>query len=149
MAEHCPAFPCKVYHGTPCRVIYITEPQKTQCRFHGHAGTDAGMNSAKKMVQGFIPEFSCRAIASMMIKNGKPTVNVRKIITYDWVLFPSHREAGQNTSAPTKFVSKVANVVTESVNDLVEASKDIMIPLKEILEKTLVNKITHTYKDII
>ena len=52
-------------------------------RIQSDAGTAAGMNLAKKMVQGFIPGFSCRAIASMMLENGKPVVNVRKIITYD------------------------------------------------------------------
>lgn len=98
------------------------------------AGTDAGMNLARKMVQGFIPAFSCRAIASMYLKNGKPYVKVRKIITYDWVLYQSHREAEQITSEPTKFIQKAANVVTESVNRIKETTQDILIPLKDILE---------------
>ena len=98
------------------------------------SGTNAGMNLARKMVQGFIPGFSCRAIASMTLDGGKPTVNVRKIITYDWVLYQSHREAEQNTSAPTKFVSKIAKTVTEAAKDIENKSKDILIPLKEILE---------------
>ena len=54
MAEHCPAFPCKVYHGTPCRVIYITEPQKTQCRLHHYAGRNGG----KETGENNIPEIS-------------------------------------------------------------------------------------------
>lgn len=107
------------------------------------AGTAAGMNLARKMVQGFIPGFSCRAIASLYLKNNKPTVNVRKIITYDWVLYQSHREAEQITSTPNKFIKKVANCVQESTNNIAErVSNDILIPLKDILEsvgKTDVN----------
>jgi hypothetical protein len=104
-------------------------------RIQTDAGTDAGMNLARKMVQGFIPGFSCRAIASLFLEAGKPTVNARKIITYDWVLYQSHREAEQIKNSPTKFINKVANTVQESV-------QGIMIPLKEILEsvgKTDVN----------
>lgn len=104
-------------------------------RIQTDAGTDAGMNLARKMVQGFIPGFSCRAIASLFLEAGKPTVNARKIITYDWVLYQSHREAEQIRNSPTKFINKVANTVQESV-------QGIMIPLKEILEsvgKTDVN----------
>ena len=96
-------------------------------RIQSDSGTKAGMNLARKMVQGFIPGFSCRAIASMMLKSGKPVVNVRKIITYDWVLYQSHREAEQLTSKPTKFVNKEPVAVSET-------SSDVMIPLKEILE---------------
>lgn len=93
-------------------------------------GTRQGMNLAKKMVQGFKPGFSCRAIASMMLKNGKPTVNVRKIITYDWVLYQSHREAEQLDSVPTKFILKGASVASENT------SEDVAIPLAEILRDT-------------
>ena len=103
-------------------------------RIQTDAGTDAGMNLAKKMVQGFIPGFSCRAIACMMLKNNKPVVQVRKIITYDWVLYQSHREAEQITSTPNKFVSKTVQTVQESVNNVIKTAKDICIPLKEILE---------------
>ena len=97
-------------------------------RIQSDAGTDAGMNLAKKMVQGFVPAFSCRAIATLNMKNGKPTVNVRKIITYDWVLFQSHREAEQIQDKGTKFVNKSVTVVNENTNE------DKVIPLTEILE---------------
>lgn len=111
-------------------------------RIQTDAGTDAGMNLARKMIQGFIPAFSCRAIATLVMKGGKPVVVVRKIITYDWVLFQSHREAEQ-TSKPAKFVSKVANTVNEVTEKVTDAvNNNIVIPLKEILEnvgKTDVN----------
>lgn len=93
------------------------------------AGTAAGMNLARKMVQGFIPGFSCRAIARMELKNGKPYVNVRKIITYDWVLYQSHREAEQDTSVKNSFITKTAN----AIHAVAEKASDICVPLKEIL----------------
>ena len=103
-------------------------------RIQSDAGTAAGMNLARKMVQGFIPGFSCRAIASLMLQNGKPTVNVKKIITYDWVLFQSHREAEQIKDVPTKFVNKLANTTKEVTEAVYNTAKDVLIPLKEILE---------------
>lgn len=105
-------------------------------RIQSDAGTAAGMNLARKMIQGFIPGFSCRAIAVMTLKNGKPVVNVRKIITYDWVLYQSHREAEQINKEDTKFIHKNPTIVSETTTE------DIMIPLGEILEyvgKTDVN----------
>lgn len=96
-------------------------------RIQSDAGTAAGMNLYKKMIQGLIPGFSCRAIASLILKSGKPVVDVRKIITYDWVLYQSHREAEQLTQTPNKFISKAVDTVQEN-------TKDILIPLKEILE---------------
>ena len=67
-----------------------------------------------------------------MIKN-KPTVIARKVITYDWVLYPSHKEAHSTSEA--KGVMKEIQTVTESAVDKVrEYSKDVLLPLKEILE---------------
>lgn len=97
-------------------------------RIQSDAGTAAGMNLARKMIQGFIPGFSCRAIAVMTLKNGKPVVNVRKIITYDWVLYQSHREAEQINKEDTKFIHKNPTLVSETTTE------DIIIPLGEILE---------------
>lgn len=93
------------------------------------SGTAAGKNLASKMVQGFIPSFSCRSIATMMLESGKPIVNVRKVIAYDWVLYQSHVEADQIEGSPTNFISKSPNQqINESVNNL-----NITIPLKDIL----------------
>ena len=103
-------------------------------RVQSDAGTDAGMNLARKMIQGFIPGFSCRAIASMNLVNGKPVVDVRKIITYDWVLYQSHREAEQLVEKGTKFVDKSPNTVKESTENSENSATDVMVPLKEILE---------------
>lgn len=92
------------------------------------SGTEVGMGLARKMVQGgYIPSFSCRAIASLGMYDGKPTVDVKKIITYDHVLYPSHREA--NMMGSTKFINKKANgLVNESTHT------DIIVPLSDIVD---------------
>lgn len=77
------------------------------------------------------PMFSCRAIASLQMINNKPTVMVRRLITYDTVQYASHREADM-ISAP-KAVMKNVQAVTESTHGYVTTS-DVMVPLKEILE---------------
>lgn len=97
-----------------------------QARIQTDAGCAAGINMAKKIIQGMTPSFSCRAIARVENINGRPIVNVKRLITYDWVLYPSHKRAKQITSP--KFINKqVDTVVTESVGD-------VAIPLKELLE---------------
>lgn len=94
------------------------------------SGTEAGRGFAQEIIQGLVPSFSCRAIASLKLLNNKPTVIARKLITYDWVLFPSHKEAKETT--PAKGVIKIIQTVTESVKNRI--STDALIPLKEILE---------------
>lgn len=91
------------------------------------AGTDVGVGLAKKMAQGgYNPSFSCRAIAGIGMMNGRPTVDVKKIITYDLVLFPSHREASK-VAGSEKFISKPAHVMTESC-------KGTLVPLTDIID---------------
>jgi hypothetical protein len=78
------------------------------------SGTDAGTGMAKEIIQGLVPSFSCRSIATMENRNGKPYVNVKNIRTYDWVLYPSHREAYKSGKAELKTGSKQV-VALESV----------------------------------
>lgn len=100
-----------------------------------------GPDLAKDIVGiGYKPMFSCRAIASLQMIDNKPTVIVRRLITYDVVQYGSHREADM-ISKP-KAVVKNINVVKESTEEDNISSDDVMIPLKEILEhvgKTDVN----------
>ena len=92
-----------------------------------------GEGFGKEVLAGWQPQFSCRAIATMTMRNGKPYVMVRRLITYDAPWYPSHAIA-HGTSTP-KVTTKS---FTESVHDTIETAKekinDIMIPLKEILE---------------
>lgn len=89
---------------------------------------EVGEGFGKEVLAGWIPQFSARSIANMVMKNGKPYVQVKLLITYDAPWFPSHACA-EATSAPTVSTRSF----TESVNDVVEESKDIFLPLKEIL----------------
>lgn len=60
-----------------------------------------GMNMAIKIVDGkIIPCFSARVLGSLQNRGGKAIVFVRKLITYDWVLYPSHPEALAKINQP-------------------------------------------------
>lgn len=96
------------------------------------AGTSAGMNMAKKIIQGLNAAFSARSIAELTNRGGKPYVMMKKLITYDWVLYPSHPEAHMTT--PARGVSKS---ITESAGidyNQPYTVESVCIPLKEILE---------------
>lgn len=98
-----------------------------------------GVEWGKEILAGWIPSFSCRAIATLQMIGGKPVVVVRRLITYDSVWYPSHPEA-HAISAP-KAVKKSIDITTESAVDEIQMEA-VIIPLKEILEsvgKTDVN----------
>ena len=94
------------------------------------AGTQAGINMAKKILQGMVPRFSARAVADLINKNGTPVVNMKKLICYDWVLYPSHPEAHSLTKP------QVMNTVCESASEQngTVTTYTMILPLKEILE---------------
>lgn len=99
---------------------------------------EIGEGFGKEVLAGWIPQFSCRAIANMISKNGKPYVNVRKLITYDAPWFPSHAVA-HATSAPSVTHKSFTESVKEKLDGIKESVKketfDVLIPLKEILEE--------------
>lgn len=58
------------------------------------SSNEYGMNMAIKIVDGkIVPAFSARSFGELLKKMGNPVVHVRRLITYDWVPFPSHPEA--------------------------------------------------------
>ena len=72
------------------------------------SSNDSGMNMAIKIVDGkIIPCFSARVLGSLQNRDGRPVVFVRKLITYDWVLYPSHPEA----------MAKITQPIQESVDN--------------------------------
>lgn len=84
---------------------YIRKPHAEGNLLVANIQTDSsnkhGMNMAIKIVDGKItPCFSARVFGELTNKNGQPIVNVRKLITYDWVLFPSHPEAEARIQQP-------------------------------------------------
>lgn len=96
------------------------------------SGTDVGVGFAKEIIQGLHPAFSCRAVAMMQMKDGKPVVVVRRLITYDWVLYPSHKEA--HIISEPKLIEKCATVYKESANEN-DYVPDFIMPLKDILNE--------------
>lgn len=93
---------------------------------------EVGEGFGKEVLAGWQAQFSARAIASMIMKNSKPYVQVRKLITYDAPWFPSHVIAHQTSEAKVHVKS-----FTESVGTALENAKDmindVMVPLKDIL----------------
>ena len=112
------------------------ESNLLNARIQTSSGTECGRGMAADIVQGLIPRFSCRAIAKMEYRNGKPTVIVKKLITYDWVLYPSHKEAGMTGT----FTPKTINI-RESADDkqfyymnmLDPKNVDACIAIKELM----------------
>ena len=113
-------------------------------RIQTSSGTEAGRGMACEIIQGLIPSFSCRAMASLENVNSKPTVIVKNLITYDWVLYPSHATAHMKGSAT--IVDKAVRAVGESAESIVDYTKNALkrfkkysenveIPLGEILER--------------
>nr|DAF63238.1 MAG TPA: Prohead core protein serine protease [Myoviridae sp. ctXXl13] len=101
------------------------------------SGTDAGIGMAREIVQGLIPSFSCRSVARMNVQNGKPIVSMRKLITYDWVLYPSHKEATM-IGKPTLRVGQKEKLLLESANTMLgvepifkKRSKDVCIDMSQ------------------
>lgn len=87
------------------------------------SSNENGMNMAIKIVDGkIIPCFSARVLGALKNTGGKPIVNVRKLITYDWVLYPSHREA----------LAKITQPLMESVSNVVNTMGAKVIFLKEL-----------------
>lgn len=101
---------------------------------------DKGVGIAKDIVGiGYRPMASCRAIASMIVKNNKPYVHMKRFITYDMVSYASHKEA--DTVGGYTAISKQVKAVKESTNDIIDkkiplieaVNNDIIIPLRDIL----------------
>jgi hypothetical protein len=105
-----------------------------QAHIETASGTDVGVGFAKEIIQGLKPAFSCRAVAVMQMMNGKPTVIIRRLITYDWVLFPSHKEAHMITEP--KLVEKCADIYSESADSNNNYCEDFIMPLKDILKES-------------
>lgn len=77
---------------------YIRSPKREGNLLKATIQTDSsnenGMNMAIKIVDGkIIPCFSARVLGALRNIMGKMIVYVTKLVTYDWVLYPSHPEA--------------------------------------------------------
>lgn len=84
---------------------YIRSPKLNGNLLEANIQTDSsnehGMNMAIKIVDGkIIPAFSVRVFGELQNRNGQPVVFVRKLITYDFVGYPSHKEAVGKLNQP-------------------------------------------------
>lgn len=71
-----------------------------------------GKQFTKHLEQGIEPAFSLRALAKIQTIGGKAYVNSKPyIVTYDRVIFPSHKEAYRDKNVPVKFVNESAGPV--------------------------------------
>ena len=74
------------------------------------SSNENGMNLAIKIVDGkIIPSFSARVLGELKNISGRPTVNIRRLITYDFVLFPSHDVA----------LGKIQQPIQESAGEII------------------------------
>lgn len=89
----------------------------------GHYGTQM----TKNILQGMEPAFSLRALASLVKQpDGTALVKTRcHIVTYDWVILPSHNTAYRDQSKPiqkiVKSINDDGNTVTESLVPVIES----------------------------
>lgn len=121
---------------------------------------EVGVGFGKEVLAGWVPQFSCRAIAIMVNRGNKPYVIVKKLITYDAPWYPSHKIAHATTNAKatvenigsgitTKFdasqlttESVIDNIITGVKSTPTDVINGITVPLTEILHdvgKTDVN----------
>lgn len=108
---------------------YIRKPRINGNLLEATIQTDSsnehGMNMAIKIVDGkIIPCFSARVLGALKNISGRPVVFVNKLITYDWVLYPSHREA----------MAKIKQPIMESVNAAAKYTGAKIIFLKELAQ---------------
>lgn len=122
----------------------ITNPKfysdRLDARIETASGTDYGIGFGKEIIQGLIPAFSCRSAAELRMVDDKPYVIINRLITYDWVWYPSHKEAIM-ISKPKGEIKKIdTSVVTlESCSDKFyinpeNLSKDACISMDEIIK---------------
>lgn len=98
---------------------------------------EVGEGFAKEVLAGWIPQFSARAIATMVMRNGKPYVMVRLLITYDSVWYPSHKIAIATSPAKTtikQFTESVMDKTQVAIEKAEELISNVTIPLQNILK---------------
>lgn len=108
---------------------YIRSPKREGNLLTAHIQTDSsnenGMNMAIKIVDGkIVPCFSARVLGALRNIMGKMIVYVNKLVTYDWVLYPSHPEAEARIKQP----------LVESVNEAAKYAGAKVVFLKELAQ---------------
>lgn len=82
--------------------------------------TNMGKDMTKYILQGGEPSFSLRALASLTDVNGTKVMKSRAhVVTYDWVILPSHCEAYRDE---TSHIKAVRQKITDNKNVVCESS---------------------------
>lgn len=105
---------------------------------HGTVETidsEYGRQMTKNVLQGMEPAFSLRALAPL-VKNPDGTSVVKTkshVVTYDWVILPSHKTAYRDESKP---IEKIIKKITDDGNTVTECS------ITPVQESSLIDYIT-------
>lgn len=85
-----------------------------------------GNQFTKNILQGMEPAFSLRALASTTKRADGTSIvqSTPHIVTYDWVILPSHREAYRDKSKPI-------NKIVKSISDIGNSVQEAFIPVTE------------------
>lgn len=85
-----------------------------------------GRRMTKNILQGMEPAFSLRALAPLMKRADGTSLMKGKahIVTYDWVILPSHMEAYRDKSKP---IEKISQVIENAGN----CSTDMLVNVNE------------------
>lgn len=90
---------------------------------------DLGRQMTKLILQGMEPAFSLRALAPLVKRpDGTSLVKTKAhVVTYDWVVLPSHKTAYRDQSKP---VEKIFKCVSESGNGM---DHHALLPVQEAM----------------
>lgn len=93
--------------------------------------TDPGRGLAEDIIQGMIPNFSCRCCGQMEIIKAMPIVLISKLITYDFVPFAGFENASMKGNPKLQ-----SSVITESAEEIHGSplNHDVCIPVKSLLD---------------
>ena len=93
-----------------------------------------GREMTKHILQGMEPAFSLRALAPLVKKpNGDSVVQTKAhVVTYDWVILPSHKTAYRDESKP---VEKIIKKITDGGNTVQECA---ITPVQESMIKDFI-----------
>lgn len=104
-----------------------------------------GTRMTKNILQGMEPAFSLRALAPLTKRaDGSSLVQAKShIVTYDWVILPSHDKAYRDQSKPiqkvVKDIQNDGNTVTESAIAVAESQLKSFIALESANVKLVSN----------
>jgi hypothetical protein len=82
---------------------------------------EIGINKARLILQGLEPAYSLRALAPLRTQQDGTNIVTGKahVVTYDWVILPSHKEAYRDESKP---ITKICKSIEDSGNSVKESA---------------------------